>query len=419
MIVLRLALQSLRNRLGTAVLTALAIALSIMLLLGVEKVRTGARQSFADTISGTDLIVGARSGSLNLLLYAVFRIGNATNNITWDSLQEIAKAPEIAWVVPLSLGDNHYGFRVLGTTPDYFRFYKYRRNQPLQFAAGKPFADLFDAVIGADVARTLGYKVGDRIVVAHGLGNVAFVEHDDKPFVVSGILAKTGTPADRTVHVSLEAIEAIHVDWQSGGRIPGQTVSADAVRRMELQPKAVTAALIGLKSRIATFKLQRAINEYPKEALSAILPGAALQELWGLVGTAETALSAVSLMVVVTALLGMVTMILTTLNERRREMAILRSVGAGPATILGLLVSEAAVLVIVGVVGGAALLYGALFVLQPLIDKYYGLFIPLNAPTSYELLLLGGIIMAGILAGLLPAVRAYRLSLSDGMMVRV
>ena len=419
MIVLRLALQSLRNRLGTALLTVLAIAMSIMLLLGVEKVRTGARQSFADTIAGTDLIVGARSGSLNLLLYAVFRIGNATNNITWASLQDIAKAPEVAWMVPISLGDNHRGFRVMGTTPDYFKHYKYRRDHVLEFAAGKPFADLFDAVIGADVAAKLGYKVGDPIVVAHGLGNVAFVEHDDKPFVVSGILAKTGTPADRTVHVSLAAIEAIHVDWQSGGRIPGQTVSADDVRRLALTPKAVTAALIGLKSRIATFKLQRAINEYPQEPLSAILPGAALQELWGLVGTAETALSAVSLMVVVTALLGMVTMILTTLNERRREMAILRSVGAGPGTILGLLVSEAGVLVVAGVVLGAALLYAALLLLQPLIDKYYGLFIPLSPPTVYELELLAGIVVAGLVAGLIPALRAYKLSLADGMMVRV
>ena len=419
MIVLRLALQSLRNRLGTALLTVLAIALSIMLLLGVEKVRTGARQSFADTIAGTDLIVGARSGSLNLLLYAVFRIGNATNNITWASLQDIAKAPDVAWIVPISLGDNHRGFRVMGTTPDYFKYYKYRRDHVLEFASGKPFADLFDTVIGADVAAKLGYKVGDPIVVAHGLGNVAFLEHDDKPFVISGILAKTGTPADRTVHVSLEAIEAIHVDWQGGGRVPGQTVSADDVRKMALTPKAVTAALIGLKSRIATFKLQRAINEYPPEPLSAILPGAALQELWGLVGTAETALSAVSLMVVVTALLGMVTMILTTLNERRREMAILRSVGAGPATILGLLVSEAGVLVIAGVVLGAALMYAALVVLQPLIDKYYGLFIPLNPPTVYELGLLGAIIVAGLVAGLIPALRAYKLSLADGMMVRV
>ncbi len=418
MMVVRLAVQSLRNRWGTAVLTVLAIAFSIALLLGVEKVRTGARQSFTDTIAGTDLIVGARSGSLNLLLYSVFRIGNATNNMSWETVQHIAEAPEVAWIVPLSLGDTHRGFRVLGTSADYFNYYKYRRNQSLSFAAGRPFADLFDAVVGFDVATKLGYKLGDRIVIAHGLGSVAFVEHADKPFVVSGILAKTGTPADRTVHVSLEAIEAIHVNWNSGGRSGVDGVSAEAVRHMQLQPKSVTSVLVGLKSRIAIFKLQRSINEYPNEALSAIVPGAVLQELWNLVGTAETALAAVSFMVVVTALLGMVTMILTTLSERRREMAILRSVGAGPGTILGLLVSESALLVIAGVVSGAALLYAALLIAQPVIDSAYGLYIPIVAPTQYELLLLGGIVVAGILAGLLPGLRAYTMSVSDGMMVR-
>ena len=122
----------------------------------------------------------------------------------------------------------------------------------------------------------------------------------------------------------------------------GPDVSADEVRQMKLEPKAITAAFIGLKSKLTAFRLKRAIDEYPEEPLSAILPGAALQELWGLVGTAETALAAVSGMVVLTALLGMVTMILTTLNERRREMAILRSVGATPVTILTLLATEAA-----------------------------------------------------------------------------
>ena len=418
MIVVRLALQSLRNRWITALLTVLAIAVSIVLLLGVEKVRTGARQSFADTISGTDLIVGARSGSLNLLLYAVFRIGNATNNVTWASYQDLTARPEIAWVVPLSLGDSHRGFRVLGTTPDYFRYYKYRQTHSLAFNAGAPFADLFDAVIGADVAAALGYMLGDRIIVSHGLGAVSFVEHDDKPFRVAGILEKTGTPVDRTVHVSLEAIEAIHVDWQSGARVPGQSVSADDVRKMDLKPKAITAALVGLKSKLATFRLQRSVNEYREEPLSAILPGAALQELWGLVGTAETALKVVSAMVVATALLGMVTMILTTLNERRREMAILRSVGARPRTIMGLLMAEAGILTSAGILLGIVLLYAALLILQPFVDTTYGLHLPVDPPKPAELEMLGVIVIAGCVAGLLPALRAYRLSLADGMTVR-
>lgn len=418
MIVPRLALQSLRNRALTASLTVLAIAFSVMLLLGVEKVRTGARLSFANTISGTDLIVGSRTGGIQLLLYSVFRIGNATNNITWKSYQDIANRPEVDWIVPLSLGDSHHGFRVLGTTPEYFERYKYRRKTPIAFADGKPFDDLFDAVIGADVAEALGYKVGDEIIVAHGLGSVSFLEHDDKPFRVSGVLAKTGTPIDRTVHVSLEAIEAIHVDWQQGVPMPGQSVTAGDVRKMDLEPKAITAALIGLKSKLSTFKLQRAINQYRQEPLSAIIPGATLQELWGLVGTAETALAVISAMVVATALLGMVTMILTTLNERRREMAILRSVGARPVTILGLLATEAGLLTLAGVVLGALLLYGVLGILQPVIDRMYGLYLSIDPPTYREWFTLGAIVVAGFLAGLVPALRAYRLSLADGMTVR-
>lgn len=418
MIVLRLALQSLMNRWVTALLTVGSIALSVMLLLAVEKVRTGARQSFADTISGTDLIVGARSGSIQLLLYSVFRIGNATNNITWASYSDIVKQPEVAWAVPMSLGDSHRGFRVLGTTADYFKFYRYRRTNALAFTAGKPFEDLFDAVLGADAAAALGYKLGDKIVIAHGLGSVSFVEHDDKPFRVAGILAKTGTPVDRTVHVSLEAIEAMHVDWKSGARVPGESINADEVRRMDLKPAAITAALIGLKSRLATFRLQRAINEYPREPLSAVLPGVALQELWDLVGVAETALTAVSIMVVATALLGMVVMVLTTLNERRREMAILRSVGARPGTILGLLTAEAGVLTLAGVVLGTVFLYIGLAVAQPLVDRLYGLHLVLEAPGAREWAMLAGVVLAGFLAGLLPAIRAYRISLADGMTVR-
>jgi putative ABC transport system permease protein len=140
--------------------------------------------------------------------------------------------------------------------------------------------------------------------------------------------------------------------------------------------------------------------------------------LWGLVGTAETALSAVSGMVVVTALLGMVTMILTTLNERRREMAILRSVGARPMTILSLLVTEAGVLTFCGVAVGTVLLYGALIAVQPFIDRNYGLHVAIDLPTNDQLVVLASVVIAGFVAGLLPALRAYRLSLADGMTVR-
>ncbi|MBV0913850.1 ABC transporter permease [Anianabacter salinae] len=413
--ILRLATQSLLARALTVGMTVLAIALSVALFLGVEKVRTGARASFADTISGTDLIVGARSGSVQLLLYSVFRIGNATNNVSWESYQDIAARPEVDWIVPISLGDSHRQFRVMGTTPAFFEHYKYRGGRSLEIPEGHGLQDLYDAVIGADVAAALGYAVGDPIVVSHGLAS--FTDHDDQPFRIAGIIGKTGTPVDRTVIVSLEAIEAIHVDWQGGGQT-GQSTPVEVIRSMDLTPSAITAALVGTESRLQIFGLQRWINEYPEEPLLAILPGVALQELWQIVGVAETALIGVSAMVVITALIGMMAMIFSSLNERRREMAIWRAMGARPATILGLLVLEAMLMAAAGAVLGLTLLYLGLAVAQPLVDAAAGIWLPIEPPTLREVWGLGIVIAAAGLASLVPALRAYRLSLADGMMVR-
>lgn len=417
MIVARLALQSLRNRWITVLLTILAVSVSVMLLLGVEKVRSGARDSFAGTVSGADVVIGARSGGMQLLLYSVFRIGNATNNVTWRSYEDIVSRPEVAWAIPLSLGDSHRGYRVIGTTGDYFEHLKYRGGQPLKFAAGAPFADLFDVVLGSEVAGQLGYSLGDQITLAHGAGSLG-PQHDDLPFRVSGILARTGTPADKSLHVSLKAIEAIHVDWRSGSRIPGQVTTADRLRQMSLPPRAITAAIIGLKSRLQVISFQRTVNEYRAEPLSAVLPGLALQEMWALVGTAETALLGVSAMVVVTSMLGLSAMILSTLNERRREIAILRSLGASPRTVAALLVGEATLLTAAGIASGTAALYLVLMVARPLIDRQFGIDIVIQLPSTTDAMLLLAILIGGILAGLLPAYSAYRTSLADGMMVR-
>ena len=415
--ILRLAFGSLMARALTVSITVLAISLSIALFLGVEKIRTSAKASFTDTISGTDLIVGARSGSVQLLLYSIFRIGNATNNITWASFQDIAAQQNVDWIVPVSLGDSHKQFRVMGTTNEFFKRYKYRSKSNLKLQDGAFITDLFDAVIGADVATELGYQIGDPIIIAHGLAS--FSKHEDQPFRIAGILKKTSTPVDRTIIVSLEAIEAIHVDWKSGAKIPGQSTPNDILRKMDLKPHAITAALIGTKSRLQVFGLQRFINEYPKEPLLAILPGVALQELWQIVGVAELALIAISAMVVVTALIGMMAMVFSSLNERRREMAIFRAVGAKPSLILGMLVAEATFVTAIGAILGCTLLYLGLFVFQSAIDQAFGLWVPINAPTKDEALLIFSVIVAGAVISLVPAIRAYRMSVSDGMIVNV
>ena len=420
MIILRLACQSIMNRKFATLLAILSIAVSTTLLLGVEKVRTSARTSFINTISGTDLVVGARTGGVQLLLYSVFHIGDATANVTWKTVEDIKKRDEVKWIVPITIGDSHRGYRVVGTSSEYFKRFRYRRDIPLQFIEGQKFSDLFDAVLGADVARTLNYKIGDEIILAHGTGPISIgKDHGDTPFRVSGILASTGTPIDRAVHVSMEAIEAIHIGWETGNfSDQGNQKSVENLRKMDLSPKAVTAMYVGLKTKMSIFSLQRWINTYPQEPIIAILPGIVFGELWSMIGNVEKVLLFVSAMVVFTAILGMIISILASLNERRREMAILRAIGAKPIQVFILFTAEAATIVFIGVLIGFFSLYSVLFLVQPFIENLTGLYMDIALPGLNEMIIMAVIVGAAVLAGIIPALRAYRTSLADGLMIR-
>ena len=419
---LGLAARSAWNRRTTLALIVFSIALATLLLLTFERMRSQIHESFSQSVSGTDLIVGARTGSVQLMLYSVFRVGGATNNVRMTSIEAIAKHRAVAWVVPISLGDSHRGFSVLGTTPAYFQRFLYGDHQSLVLAQGRAFtsdmATLYDAVIGAEVADKLGYRIGQRIVLAHGSGAILGAEHADKPFTVVGILARTGTPVDRTVHVSLEAIEAIHLDWAGGAPMPGVAIPADQARKFDLAPKKVTAALVGLKSRVAVFNVQRFVAEYEGEALMAVLPGVALDELWDVVGVGERALLGMSAMVAVVSLSGLVAVVLAGLNERRRELAVLRAVGAGPRHVLLLLAGEGALITALGAAIGTLLTAITIAAAGPALQSRYGIMLKLTAPTAAECTLLASVLLAGMLASLIPGLRAYRLSLADGLSPR-
>jgi len=411
------ALKSALNRKLSLSLTVLSLAISIMLLLGVDKIRKEAKNNFVNTISQTDLIVGARSGPINLLLYSVFRIGNATNNVSWKSYQEIAQLQQVKWSVPLSLGDSHRGFRVLGTLADYFTYYRYAGDRALQFESGGVFQQVYDVVLGADVARELTYRRGDKIIVSHGLASTEFSAHGDKPFTVVGILKKTGTPVDRTVHVPLEGISAIHIDWQSGRRSVVQ-IDADQAAKMDLRPKEITAFMLGLNNRIATFRVQRKINEYASEPLMAIIPGATLSTLWFTLGSFEMILLTVSALVVLAGLAGMLTTVISSLNERRREMAVFRAIGAHPYQIILLFVLETFFIIIAAALG-VLLLYLLLAVSKPIILNWIGISLQISPLDVQQWLIVLVIVGIALLSSLIPGLIAYRRSLQDGLMIRV
>jgi len=407
---LKVALKSLLNRRITFCLTVLSIAISIFVLLGVEHVRQEARESFGRTVSGVDLIVGARTSQLNLLLYSVFRIGNATNNISWQSYQTLSANKAVAWSIPISLGDSHRGYRVMGTSEHYFEYFRFGPQKPLEFRAGQPFSEVFDVVLGAEVARSLNYQMGQQLVLSHGLGKTSFTKHDDKPFRVVGILKPTGTPVDQTLHVSLAGIEAIHVDWQNGVQRPGLKVSAEQALERDLTPKNITAFMLGLNSKMAIFKLQRQINDFRKEPLIAILPGVALAELWQMMGSMEKILLLISVLVLLASLIGMATMLLASMRERYHEIAVLRAVGASPWFIFLLIELEAMLITLTGLALALLGLWLAISQAQDYLSDQYGLFISTDFYSSDVGVLLLLIFAATLVMALLPALNAYRRS---------
>ncbi|MFT2089693.1 ABC transporter permease [Paraglaciecola sp. 2405UD69-4] len=397
-----IAWHSIKSRRKTVLLTFLSLVVSISVLISVEHIRLQAKESFNRTISGVDLIVGAPSGELNLLLYSIFRMGSPTNNIDYDSFKMLKSNQSVAWAIPISLGDSHRGFRVMGTNTDYFKYFKYGSDKPLTMAAGKGFSGPFETVIGSDVAKELGYQQGDKIVIAHGIGSTSFVNHDQAPFTISGILEATGTPVDKTVHVSLAAIDAIHLP-------PSQLKQLlDNPEQGLAPPKSITALMLGLNNKFATFTLQRQINNYKQDRLMAVLPGVAMAQLWQLMANVENLLQVIGYLVLLASLFGLATMLLATMNERQREIAVFRILGASPLVIVSLIVLEALIISVLALVFSVGLVTLVLTFLEGWLTAEYGLFLSNNLLTMELLTLSGIIVIATIITALIPGLEAYK-----------
>ena len=415
MILFKLAYKSLLNRRASVLLTLLTIAISVMLLLSIERVRVDAKSSFSNTISGTDLIVGARTGDIQLLLSSVFRIGHTNNGVSWQSYQYITKQRGVKWSIPISLGDSHKGQAVLGTTLDYFKHYRFAKKQPLAFEQGQAFSSINEVVIGSEVASKLAYKIGDEIVISHGMGNTSFHHHDDNPFKVVGILKPTGTPVDKTLHVPLAAIELIH----GGGHHDHDDHHDHSSHALIGHPKQITAFLMGFDSPLYTLQIRRNINQYKQEPLLAIMPTVTLKELWEMLAIIEKILLLFSFVVVIISLLGMLTTLLANLNQRRRELAILRSVGARPWQLFSLISMESLLTTFLGCLVGCTLFYALMGTTTGYLQSQAGVSINISMLSDYELTLIGVIMAAGFIIGLIPATRAYFYSLSDGMSIKI
>ena len=404
-----LAWSSLASRRKSVILTFLSLLISISVLLSVEHIRQQAKESFNRTISDVDMIVGAPSGQLNLLLYSVFRMGSPTSNINYKSYETLKSSSLVKWAIPISLGDSHRGFRVMGTNNSYFEHFKYGTKQPLTFSSGQPFNTLFEAVIGADVAKKLNYKIGQSVVIAHGIGNTSFTHHDNTPFIIKGILSPTGTPVDKTIHVSLNAIEAIHLSPVKQAKLLNNVDSVNTT------PESITAVMLGLKSKFSTFKLQRDINNYKADRLMAVLPGVAMSELWQMMATVENLLRVIGILVLVSSLFGLSTMLLASMAQRKNEIAVLRVLGAGPSVIFSLVLVEALILVILASAAATALLSLTIWLLGNWLGATYGLFLNANMFNVETLKVIAVITVAATITSAIPAYEAYKNALHSSL----
>ena len=405
---LKIVLKSLQDRKGSVLLTLMAMTISIFVILGVEHIRQQTKKSFESTLSDTDLVIGSRSGSLNLLLYSVFRIGSPTNNINWNSFKTISRDSKVEWAIPLSLGDSHKGFPVLGTNSAYFKHFRYGQKKTLEFKAGKSFEQIFDVVIGSEIAKQLKYNIGDKIVLSHGIHKQSLQQHDEYPFQIVGILKATGTPVDRTVHIRLEGMEIIHVGWQNGLQVFKNKIPKEQFLNSGVEPKSVTAILVGLKSKLATFSFQRTINNFADEPLLAILPGVALSELWQMMSLLEKSLLLVASLVFVSACFGVSAVLLNSIRERKEEIRLLRIIGASPPFIFALIETETLVITITATVLATILLTATLIGAEGYIVGNYGIQISRFMELASYLWVVAILLTLTLIAGLVPGWAAYQ-----------
>ena len=397
MSLINLSLKSILSRKLVSSLLIISIAISTTLLIGIEKVKHSTKHSFSHSISGTDLIIGSKTSDIQLLMYTLFRVGQPVANISWSTFNNIKSYPEVAWAIPISLGDSHKEYPVVGTNIDYFTYYKFGRKKSLHLKTGFLFNKLNEVVLGYEVAKQLNYQINDVILLSHGVSGSPQALHKENTFKVVGILKATGTPVDKTVHISLEAMTALH-----------------SANKQDLTPTSITSCLIGLKSKFSLFTVQNRILKLKSEPLIAVIPGVALSKLWNNIRFIDSSFFIITLLVTVIAFLGLLLSLFLLLNQRKKELSILRSLGAHPVQISLLLITESLIITVSGTLLGLISLLINGILLGPILEEKTGLILSLSTISTHEITLSLAIILFGGITSLIPGYMIYKRSLSKG-----
>jgi len=403
MVWLRIAFLSALARKGGLLIMVLSTAISVAILLGVFKIRDDTKTSFSNAISGVDLVVGAKGSPTELILYSVFHIGRATNTIAASYEKSLVAINPVAWVVPVQLGDSFRRYPVVGTSVEFFTRIK-AQGRHLELSEGKTLTDptLFEVVLGANVAKNTQLKLGEQIAITHGSGTGPKQDHSNSPFRIVGILKPNGTPIDNAVFISTNAFDALH-DIEEGG-----------IQFAKLNPDSqVSAFYVGLKDRGSVFSVRRQIEALPNAGLMGVMPGVALDDLWSTMEVAENALLIISLGVLITTILGITATLLVSLENRRRELAIFRAIGAKPYQLLRLVLFEALFISLIGIALGWLILQIMILLSTDYFRTSWGVVTSIGPPTTHDLLSLLALVIVVLICACIPAIKAYRMALNE------
>lgn len=405
--------RSLRQHALSTLITTLSIAIGTGLVMAVVAIRAQSVSAFTGGPIGFDAVLGARGSPLQLVLNTVFHLETSPGNIPWTMYQAVKNDPRVELAIPYALGDNYHGFRIVGTTTVLFTEFEYRKGVRFRMREGGRFfdPDRQEAVLGSYASQRLGLKVGDKFNPYHGLVFDESMRHDEQ-YVVVGVLEPTNSPSDRVIWIPIEGVYRLegHVLRGSGEEYiaqPGQEIP-DA-------HKEVSAVMLKFRNPQIGFMMDATINKQGKVATLAWPIGAVMAGLFDKIGWMNQILALVSYLVVVVAAGSILASIYNSINERRREFAILRSLGARRKTVFTVIVLEAASIAVLGVIVGF-IVYGTIFTsASAIIRAQTGIVLDLLHLHPVFVVAPVCVVLLGVVAGLVPAFKAYRTDVATNL----
>ena len=430
--------KNMQQRALATTLTGISVALAVALTVAIVHIKRGMQQRFEQSTLGYEMVVGAKGSPLQLVLNTVFNLDISPGNIPWSLVEKLQADKRVKAAVPFSVGDNYHGFRIVGTTDAFGETFGYRLAEGRWFNCSmdalrdafkealehsheriakekgeepaKPAAhhhNAAEAVIGATVARATGLRVGQTFIAAHGVEvSPNAEEHTDNPWTVTGILAPTGTAADRGLYINLDSF--YHIEGHEV-RDTGKPEEKDN----DPDPGQVSAVALKLRSPIHAFPLYREIND-GEEAMAAF-PAVEVRKLFAIVGNIDRILLAQAILIGLVAGVAIAVSIYNSMSERRREIAILRALGARRGTIFAIVVWEAVAICAVGAAVGVAGGHLVVAVANVALRQVSGFTVAPLALEAAELWVVAGSIALGALAGIGPAWRAYRTEVAENL----